>query len=39
VEDTVVTSTGAGIEVLTGDPRWPTAPGPLLPRPAVLDRS
>ena len=39
VEDTVVTSTAAGIEVLTGDPRWPTAPGPLLPRPAVLDRS
>ncbi len=39
VEDTVITSTGGGIEVLTADPRWPSAPGPLLPRPAVLDRS
>lgn len=39
VEDTVVTSTEAGLEVLTADPRWPTTPGPLLPRPAVLDRS
>lgn len=39
VEDTVLTSTDAGLHVLTGDPRWPTVPGPLLPRPAVLDRS
>lgn len=39
LEDTVVSSTEAGIEVLTTDPRWPTTPGPLLPRPAVLDRS
>ena len=39
VEDTVLTSTGGGLEVLTTDPRWPTSQGPLLPRPAVLDRS
>ena len=39
VEDTIVTSSQAGLEVLTVDHRWPTAPGPLLPRPAVLDRA
>ena len=39
VEDTVLTSSATGLEVLTVDPRWPTGPGPLLPRPAVLDRS
>ena len=39
VEDTVLTTSDDGIEVLTADPSWPTTPGPLLPRPAVLDRS
>ena len=39
VEDTVVTSTADGLEVLTVDGRWPTTPGPQLPRPAVLDRT
>ncbi len=39
VEDTIVTSTADGLEVLTVDGRWPTTPGPHLPRPAVLDRT
>ena len=39
VEDTVVTSTADGLEVLTVDGRWPTTPGPQLPRPDVLDRA
>ena len=39
VEDTVVTSTQDGLSVLTVDPRWPTTSGPVVHRPAVLDRS
>lgn len=38
VEDTVLTATSDGLTVLTVDPRWPTAPGPVLRRPEVLDR-
>lgn len=38
VEDTVLVA-AAGLEVLTVDPRWPTAPTDGVPRPLELERS